>query len=180
MEEDFKTFMINTHKARGKKGHLKVRNSWGVYDAYKHIRKNKWYDIGRPLKEHEFYNVIRGINKLLAEELGRGNRVVFPHKMGILELRKQQAGSYYKDGKLKIHHVVDWNSTLKLWFQDPEARRDKILIRFAANTIYHIHYCRSMAVYNNKIYYEFIVNRNIKRALKENINAGKADTLYEG
>lgn len=29
-----------------------VRNSYGVYDAYKYIRKNKWFDIGRPLTEH--------------------------------------------------------------------------------------------------------------------------------
>lgn len=24
----------------------KVRNSFGTYDAYKYIRKNKWFDIG--------------------------------------------------------------------------------------------------------------------------------------
>ena len=26
---------------------MKVTNSWGVYDAYKHMRKNGWYNIGR-------------------------------------------------------------------------------------------------------------------------------------
>ena len=44
----------------------KITNSIGVYDLYKLIRKNHWYDIGRPLKEHEFYAIIRKVNSLLA------------------------------------------------------------------------------------------------------------------
>jgi hypothetical protein len=42
--------------------YYKVNNSLGVYDAYKWIRKNKWFNIGRPLKEHEFYSIIRKVN----------------------------------------------------------------------------------------------------------------------
>ena len=30
----------------------KIRNSIGVYDAYKWIRKNKWLNIGKPITEH--------------------------------------------------------------------------------------------------------------------------------
>ena len=32
-------------KVDGPREH-KVRNSWGIYDAYKYTRKNKWFDIG--------------------------------------------------------------------------------------------------------------------------------------
>ena len=32
-------------KVDGPRKH-KVRNSWGIYDAYKYTRKNKWFDIG--------------------------------------------------------------------------------------------------------------------------------------
>ena len=40
-------------------GHLhKIRNSIGIYDIYKMLRKNKWLNIGRPLTEHEFYTII--------------------------------------------------------------------------------------------------------------------------
>ena len=40
----------------------KVNNSYGVYDAYKYIRKNKWFDIGQPVTEHQFYSIIRRMN----------------------------------------------------------------------------------------------------------------------
>ena len=50
----------------------KVSNSIGVYDAYKWIRKNNWLNIERPLKEKEFYLIIRNINKLIAENIVNG------------------------------------------------------------------------------------------------------------
>ena len=33
----------------------RINNSVGVYDLYKILRKNHWYNIGRPLTEKEFY-----------------------------------------------------------------------------------------------------------------------------
>ena len=84
---DYKEFEKALHD-RTIPRNVKVTNSWGVYDAYKVIRKHQWYDIGRPLKEHEFYSIIRGINDLLAEDIANGKEVTFPSRMGGLELRK--------------------------------------------------------------------------------------------
>ena len=67
-EEKLRDFMTEITKKRGKK-QMKITNSFGVFDVYKHIRKNKWYDIGRPLKESEFYAIIRNVNNLLAVEI---------------------------------------------------------------------------------------------------------------
>ena len=67
----------------------KVTGSLGVYDAYKYIRKNKWFDIPRPLKEGEFYRIIRRINDYLADELVKGKEVKLPHRLGTLEIRKR-------------------------------------------------------------------------------------------
>ena len=132
----------------------KVRNSYGVYDAYKHIRKNSWYDIGRPLKEHEFYSIVRGVNMILTDAIAEGKPVTFPERMGALELRKRPKGVSIVDGKLKITYPVDWNSTLKLWFEDEEERKkktsscgytfsDKINIEdmdFISRKIYELHH----------------------------------------
>ena len=79
--KEFRAKLIKTDVPRKPK----VRNSWGVYDAYKHIRKKDWYDIGRPLKEHEFYSIVRGVNDLLAEEIVKGNIIKFPHNLWELE-----------------------------------------------------------------------------------------------
>lgn len=156
----------------------KVRNSYGVYDAYKAIRKNKWFDIGRPLKEKEFYSIIRGVNDLLAEEIAKGNEVIFPSRMGKLELRKIKAGVSLVDGKLRNTYPINWEETIKLWFEDKEAKDKGVVLRNETDYIYHVKYNKFDATYENKCFYEFTLNRFIKIALKENINKGKIDTLW--
>ena len=163
---------------KSQKGHAKIRNSYGSYDAYKAIRKKKWLNIGRPLTEHEFYSIIREVNNLLAEEVASGNTITFPSKMGRLELRKRMVGAKVSNGKLKITYPVDWKETLLLWYNDKEARQKKTLIRNEDNEIYHVKYCKHDATYENKCFYEFALNRFIKRALKDNIKKGKIDTLW--
>ena len=107
---------------------IKVKNSWGVYDAYKLIRKNKWFNIGRPLKENEFYTIIRSINKYIAECLANGDTFIFPSRMGALELRKYPCGAKIVNGKLQVTYPIDWINTKKLWNEDKEAERKKIFV----------------------------------------------------
>jgi len=163
---------------KGRKG--KVRDSFGVYDAYKAMRKNHWYNIGRPVTEQEYYAIIRGVNDLLAEELKEGRTVKFPSKMGKLELRKMEVGAFISDGKLKITYPPDWAETWKLWYEDEEARKKKIILRQKNQYVYHIKYCTcgSSANYNNKSFYQFTLNTFIKKALSKNIKQGKIDTLW--
>lgn len=178
MEETFKEFRGRVLK-RSCKRQSKIRKCIGVYDAYKYIRKNKWYNIGRPLTEHEFYSIIRDINQLLAEELSKGNTVTFPYRMGALELRKSKRGASIKNGKLNITYPINWDATLKLWYKYKEAMQNKILIRDENDTVYHIRYNKYKAVYNNKVYYQFAVNRAIKLKLKEHIKEGTVDAIFD-
>lgn len=163
-----------------REGHkkMKITNSWGVYSAYKHIRKNHWYNIGRPLKESEFYAIVRGINKLLANEIALGHEVILPERMGKLELRKHERGVSIVDGKLKNTYPIDWAGTVKLWFEDEEEKEKKTLLRMEEPVVYHVKYCKDKANYENKIFYQFEVNRFIKKALKDNIKKGITDTLW--
>ena len=171
---DYKTELL---KKRGPK-EVKVTNSWGVYDCYKAIRKHNWFNIGRPLKEAEFYAIIRGINNLLAQEIAKGNTIDFPARMGSLELRKYKKGVSIVDGKLKNTYPIDWGKTMNLWFEDKEARESKILIRDEQPWVFHVKYCISKAKYENKTFYQFVLNRKIKLALMNNIKQGKIDTLW--
>lgn len=174
---NFSEFQNKVQKKAGRKM-FKVRNSWGIYDCYKLIRKHGWFDIGRPVKEHEFYSVVRGVNLLLAGEISNGRTVVLPSRMGKLELRKSHRGVSIVGGKLKVTYPVDWKNTLLLWFEDKEAMQQKTLCRDEQEYVYHIKYCKYDATYENKIFYEFTLNRQIKKALKENIKQGKIDTLW--
>ena len=157
---------------------FKVRNSFGVYDAYKIVRRNNWFDIGRPLKEHEFYAVIRGVNKLLAENIANGDTVVFPSQMGKLELRKYPKGVSFEGGQLKNTYPIDWKSTNQLWAEDKEEKLKHTLLRYESPMVYHVKYCKEDATYENKTFYQFTLNRFIKKKLKENISDGKIDTLW--
>lgn len=180
VEAEWQKFFSETVKKEGKgRKKFKVSGSWGVYDAYKLIRKHKWYDIGKPVTEYEFYAIIRGINDIYAEEIAKGTTIIFPSCMGKLELKKEYRGAFLnKDDKLKITYPIDWKATLMLWFEDEEARNDKTLIRRNSKTQYRVHYNKYEAKYNNKIFYEFTLNRFIKQRLKNNILNGLIDSVY--
>lgn len=155
----------------------KITKSLGVYDAYKWIRKRKWEDIGRRLTEHEFYSIIRKINNYLAFYLTYGEDINLPHRMGTLELRKKSSRVYLKDGKLCTNLPIDWDKTLKLWCGDADAYNNKTLIRMEEDEIFKVYYNKNKAEYNNKSFYQFKVNRELKRALKRNIKEGVVDAF---
>lgn len=166
------------HKQSKKGKQDKIRNSWGVYDAYKLIRKNHWYNIGRPVTEKEFYYIIRGVNKLVAEELLKGNEIIFPASMGKLVLVKNEVGAFFENGKLKISYPIDWKETWKLWYEDEQAFKNKVLLRHNNQWVYKTHYNKYHATYDNKCFYQFKTNKQLKSALSDNIKQGKTDTLY--
>ena len=168
MEEVLRLHEPRTHKITG---------SLGVYDAYKYIRKNKWFDIERPLKEGEFYRIIREVNNLLAEELIKGNAIKLPHKLGTLEIRKRPTRIAVVEGKLVTNLPVDWDATLELWYQDEESYNNRTLVRIENEEVFKVYYNKKDANYNNKSFYEFKPNREIKRSLTKSAREGNLDAF---
>lgn len=171
--DDFRKKVLKLDKPR----QHKVNNSLGVYDAYKWIRKNKWLDIGRPITEHEFYTIIRQVNNLLAENFLKGRDIVLPHRLGTIELRKYETKMSFNNGKLHTNLPIDWDRTLKLWAEDEEAYKEKMLVKVEEKEIFKIFYNKGKANYNNKSFYEFEVNRDLKRRLKQRIKDGLIDAF---
>lgn len=157
---------------------FRVTGSWGVYDAYKAIRRQKWFNIGGPVSEKNFYAIIRGINRILAEGLVNGTSIVFPQMMGRLELRKYEVGVKLDGDKLKNTYPIDWGNTYKLWYSDPEAYKNKILLRIENPQLYRIKYCTSDAKFPNKMFYKFTLCNKIKKDLSNNLKQKKVDTLW--
>lgn len=176
---DYNDFRKNILKIDKSRKHI-ISGSLGVYDAYKYIRKHKWFDIGRPLSEHEFYIIIRQINNLLAEEFIKGNDIELPHKLGKLELRKFEKRVSFIDGVLHTNLPIDWDRTLKLWAEDNDAYKEKVLVRMEEDEIFKVVYNKSKANYNNKSFYEFSINRDIKKRLKQKIKEGLLDAFTYG
>ena len=177
MINSYKDFKLAIQGLQNTRTH-KVTNSLGSYDAYKYIRKNKWFNIGRHLTEHEFYQIIRRVNSYLAEELVNGNDITFPNRMGKLELRKRNSLPIIdKNGNLKVTYAIDWDSTLKLWYEDEEAFNNKTLVKIPERSIFRVKYNKDTANYNNKSFMEFQVNRDIKTRLKQKIKNNEIDAF---
>lgn len=177
---DYNIFVSKVRKLNKPKIH-KITNSYGVYDAYKWIRKNHWLNIGKPLTENQFYTIIRTINKEFGHLLAKGEDIKLPKQMGSLEIRKTPTKVTIENGKLKTNYPIDWNATTKLWYEDTEAFKKKSLIRREVPELYAVYYNKWNAKYNNKYFYEFFPNRNIKKELIKNVLNNQIEAfLYHG
>ena len=99
--------------------------------------------------------------------------------MGRLEIRKT-AGEIRLDakGNLVTNLPIDWDRTLKLWYEDEESFNAKTLIKVEEKEIFKVYYNRGKANYINKSFYEFSVNRELKKRLKQNIKDRKIEAMY--
>ena len=157
----------------------KVRNSWGVYDGYKYYRKNKPDSKEYILTESQYFAIIRKINLHLVDELLLSHDVRLPKSMGTIEIRKyDRIMRLGKDGKIHTNLPIDWDKTLKLWYEDEEAFKDKTLVRVEETEIFKVYYSRRSATYNNNFYYEFLFNKDLKVRLKQRIKEGLIDAPY--
>ena len=177
MEE--REFLNRVKRVDGPREH-NVRGSWGVYDAYKWYRKNKPSDRKYVLTESQYFAIIRRINLALRDELIAGNDVKFPNKMGQLEIRKYLPTITTEGKKIKTNLPIDWNATLKLWYEDKKAYEDKFLVRINVPEIYRVFYNKGNANYNNKSFYQFTPNRELKLGLKHSIKENpNFDAFYK-
>lgn len=169
-------FRQNIIKFNGTRVH-KITNSLGVYDAYKFIRKNKWFNIGRPLTEHEFYSIIRSVNNYYVDDFLNGYNIQLPYQMGVIELRKFDAMFTEVNGKVKNNLPIDWPETLKLWYKNEEAYKKRTLVKMVEKEIFQIYYNKRSTNYTNMTFYDFRINRKFKQKVKQYIKEGKLDAF---
>jgi len=107
----------------------------------------------------------------------KGNSIKFPKEMGSLELRKFEHYVNTKDGKLNINYPIDWDATLKLWYDDEESYKNKQVVRYTHKEGIKILYNRANADYENKSFFQFTANREIKRTILKRLKQGKIDAF---
>ena len=74
-------------------------------------------------------------------------------------------------------HPIDWDGTIKLWYEDEESREKKTILKKKEKEVFRIGYNKSHARYKNKEYYEFKVNRALKLSLRDVIREGDFDAF---
>lgn len=175
----FEDFIKEIKKVNNERHH-RVTNSYGSKDAFHFYRKIRPQENKYVLTDCEYLKIIRLINDQLRLKLIQGEDVLLPERMGRLELRKTKPVIKFEDGKLKTTLPVNWNATLKLWYDNPQSKNKKQLVRQENDYTFKIHYNRNKANYNNKSFYEFFANRDIKIGLKKNIKLNKIDAFIYG
>ncbi len=174
--KEFKQFRKDIQKVGSHRVH-KIKNSYGVYDAYKWVRKNKWLDIGKPVQQHEFYKIIRTVSDYISDSLIKTGNITLPLRMGVVEVRKYKPVLEIRDGQVVSRQPIDWDKTLKLWYEDQEALENKQLVRQENKFVFKIVYDKSQAKYKNKGYYSFKLNRSVKRIISNKIKLGDFDAF---
>lgn len=174
----FEEFIVETKKAKGSK-EKRVRDSYGVKCAFQEMRKNKWKNCKRAVTEKEFYAIIKAVHTVYAEALLNGEDVFFPYRMGRLSIAKHPANTYVNDkGELIVKKPINWNETLKLWYEDGESKNKKVLIRHDVSDVYHIRYNHWSGNAKNKQFFKFAPCRSLKIALKNKIKSGELTDVY--
>ena len=168
-------FVSNIKNVTGPREH-KVRGSWGVYDAYKWYRKHKPIDKKYILTESQYFSIIREINTRLRDRLIEGEDITLPCRLGRLEIRKYPAIITNEGNQIKTNLPIDWDATLKLWYEDKKCFEDKFLVRINVPEIFKVFYNKTNAIYNNKSFYQFSPNRELKKGLKHSI---KEDSSFD-
>lgn len=176
---EYNEFLKDIKKVSNERHH-KVNNSYGSKDAFHYYRKIKPNNSKYVLTDCQYLKIIRLINDELRKSLIEGKDVLLPERMGRLELRKSKNSIKFVDGKLKTNLPVNWDATLKLWYNNPFSKNKKQLVRQETIETYRVYYNKNKANYNNKSFYEFSTNREIKVGLKKNIKLNKIDAFTYG
>lgn len=148
-----------------------VTNSYGINDAYRWAKKNgllNHFNISR----QQFNGIITRINAFLSDRLSLGDEVTLPKGMGKLMILKKRKSAKFKNGKLIANYPINWAKTHRLWYSDPEAFKQRIVVRDQKPYTYRLFYDNTRARVKNINLYSFKVNRFLHIKTKKNFEQG--------
>lgn len=168
MEEEvtLEKFTEALQKRKEKRKH-KIKNSWGEYDYYKWLRKRGWRDIGNLLTEKDFYILMSDIFSQISDKIAAGESLKLPYRMGVIELGKKNGTLKVRDGKLYTNYQIDWQKTIKLWYEDKEAMQKKQLIRIVEKAIFKIGYFKKLTPFL-ALFPSRALKQKVKKAVQNN------------
>lgn len=163
-------FIYKTLK-RNEKRKSVITNSYNTQDFYLYYRKelNK---LGKtPLDNSTFRKIIKEMHLEIRERLADGEIIELPYGAGEFVVTSYEPKAYLKDNKLKSNYRIDWNNTLKLWNNDEEAKKNKILLRILDKNIFSVRFFRNHCNYKNAEYIKFRTGRRFKLFLRDRVKS---------
>lgn len=155
-----------------------VRGSWGVKDYYRFYRKNRPKEKKYVLTDSQYFSIIRSVGKKLTKALLDYKLIILPENMGTVEIQKYQRNVRIVDGKGVCDGPVDWEKTLNLWYEDPEAYRKRTLIKADFPEFFRVRYSTKGCNFKNRRYYQFRPIKETVERLVANMKSGFTDAPY--
>lgn len=157
---------------RNDKRKHKIKNSWGEYDYYKWLRKRGWKDIGGLLTEKDFYMLMSEIFSQISDRIAMGESLKLPYRMGIIELGKKNGIVKFNENGVYSNYQIDWQKTIKLWYEDKEAMQKKQLVKIVEKSIFKIGYFKKITPF-----IALFPNRALKQKIKNAVRNNEIDAF---
>lgn len=175
---EYDEFRWKLLKIGEKKGNYSINNSYGAKDIYRWIKKNKFFDIGAEFTESEFRIIINEINNAVLETVLMGKKYNIPCNMGSFDIVEHKCENKIRDGKLVSNFAIDWDSTVKLWYEDIESKNNKVLIRHEYRYTYKFTYSRNRKKLTNLTFFNFTEARNVRFKIRRKLDSVGTGTLF--
>lgn len=101
---------------------------------------------------------------------------LFPFGLGEIKIFKYKSSVKNLNGKIKNFYMPDWDATIKFWKENPDAYKERKVIRKITDTVYYHKYKRS-TVLSKSLKIDFLLSRKAKRVYIENINNNKQNAF---
>jgi len=175
-DQDYREFLVDIKKARTKKD-FKIKHSFRLLNNYrKFIAAKKRNKLKMIISYADYSKIINKFNGYLVDELFKGKVIRFPADMGSIRiLRYKLEPKLDENDNLVYKAPINWDRTLKYWYECPEAKERKILIRVEPGYTYKINYVKGG--FTNKEYFLFSPMRTLKSKLKAKVVENKLETL---
>jgi hypothetical protein len=157
--QSYEEFTTTTLNRKGKRK-AKISNSYGVQDYYNHYR-HLYKDARHKVSYQEYAKVINSLNQSLAKRLINVGMVDLPLNCGRISINTVPIR--YKETKKGFTNTagIDWQKTLKLWYEDHREFENKTLVKFDIKERFAVRYNRYNTAMINSMYFMFKLHRNV-------------------
>lgn len=148
----------------------KIKTDFGIKDYYKYYCEHS----KNPKSKELFDKVVYSFNKEIVNSIINNGLDYTPVKAKFTFcIRKNKRSIKLKDNIVVNTHPIDWKTTMKLWEDDPEAKKRKLLIRFLNNHtskyVFRILMLKYTNNYLNKRFFRYKPPRSFQRTLAKRI-----------
>ena len=160
---------------------IKKEKMYTPQDGWKWWYKHTKFPYLGVIDSPTFERIVGAVNTELGKMFAAGRAVTFPRGIGTVYLIKAKESSYIdsKTGELRHRNrYVNWYKTIKLWYEDPEAKEKKQLVYDTKPYNYIFRYESSKDAFKYANFFDFKFAGKIYERILKNVEDGTMQCIY--